>query len=103
MILIHDFNTGIGYNISSGHLGAAVCKPFNLTLREWDATEDENHHSRMKTTHELFNTPKTNGSSALVYKGTASVRGISADIWVGKGVMKSRGLNRTIEVLKSFI
>lgn len=97
VMLIHDFNTGIGYNISSGHLGADVCRPFNLTLTEWDASEDENHHIRMKTTHELFNTPKTNGSSALVYKGTASVRGISADIWVGKGVRKSRRQNRTIE------
>ena len=102
VMLIHDFNTGIGYNISSGHLGADVCRPFNLTLTDWDASEDENHHIRMKTTHELFNTPKTNGSSALVYKGTASVRGISADIWVGKGVRKSRRQNRTIEVLQGF-
>lgn len=96
MILIHDFNTGIGYNISGGQSGS-VCELFNLTLKEWDSADDGNHHIRMKTTHELFNTPRINGSSPLVYKGTASVRGISADIWVGKGVRKSRRLNRTVE------
>ena len=99
VILIHDFNTGIGYNISSGHPGAE-CKPFNLTLaglpKIWEGIDDGNHHIRMKTTQELFSTPRTNGSSTLVYKGSASVRGISADIWVGKTVMK-RG-NVTFEV-----
>ena len=95
-ILIHDFNTGISYNISGGQYGTS-CRLFNLTLREMDATDDGSHHIRMKTTQELFNTPHTNGSSSLVYKGSTTVRGISADIWVGKAVWKWK--NRTFEVL----
>ena len=60
------------------------------------------HHIRMKTTQELFNIPQRNGSSPLIYKGTASVRGISADIWVGKFLRRNTKTNKSHEVTEVF-
>lgn len=100
VILIHDFNTGIRYNISTGKSGT-VCAASLLTAKNadnWFAADAGHHHIRMKTTHDLFNTPQRNGSSPLVYKGSASVRGINADIWVGKTLMKDRTTNESHEV-----
>lgn len=95
---IEDFNTGIGYNITN-YLGSSTCSLYNITQRSMGAAEDENHHIRMKTTQELFGgSPGKNGSSMLVYKGSASVRGINADIWMGKRVFKRN--NKSHEVIR---
>lgn len=100
IILIHDFNTGIGYNISSHHPGT-TCRLFNITLKNWDATDDGSHHIRMKTAQELGEGfTGTNGSSALVYKGTATVRGMGADIWVGKTNMKIKNVTYQVKTFK---
>lgn len=100
-LVIHDFNTGIGYNISGYH-GRAMCSLFNLTKApmNWDVTEDESHHIRMKTTQEIFEGSGKNGSSRLMYKGLASVRGIIADIWTGK--MSFQRHNKTYEVVSEW-
>ena len=98
ILRIEDFNTGIGYNITN-YLGEATCSLYNLTQRSMGAAEDENHHIRMKTTQELFEiSPGKNGSSMLVYKGSASVRGINADIWIGKRIFKRH--NKSDEVIR---
>ena len=99
VLRIYDFNTGIIYNISSGKTGT-VCKASYETLNNdsWIAADSKHHHIRMKTTQELFNVPQRNGSSPLVYKGTASVRGISAEVWVGKAKAKNRKTNKSYEV-----
>lgn len=99
VLTIHDFNTGIIYNISSGKSGA-VCKTSFETLKNdrWFAVDSGHHHIRMKTTQELFNVPQRNGSSPLIYKGTASVRGINADIWVGRATRMNRKTNKSYEV-----
>jgi len=103
VLIIHDFNTGIIYNISSGKTGT-VCNTSFETLNndKWFAEESEHHHIRMKTTQELFNIPRRNGSSPLVYKGTASVRGINTDIWVGKTMIMNRKTNKSHEVTEVF-
>lgn len=94
ILTIKDFNTGIGYNITN-YLGSSTCSLYNITQRSMEAAEDENHHIRMKTTQELFEgSPGKNGSSMLVYKGSASVRGINADIWMGKRVFKRNNKSR---------
>ncbi|KAK2573111.1 hypothetical protein P5673_002147 [Acropora cervicornis] len=97
ILTIEDFNTGIGYNITN-FLGSSTCSLYNITQRSMGTAEDENHHIRMKTTQELFGgSPGKNGSSMLVYKGSASVRGINADIWMGKRVFKRN--NKSHEVI----
>ena len=96
ILSIEDFNTGIGYNITN-YLGNATCSLYNITQRSMGATEEKNHHLRMKTTQELFEgSPGKNGSSLLVYKGSASVRGINADIWTGKRVFKRHNKSREV-------
>ena len=103
IILIHDFNTGIGYNISSHHPGT-TCRLFNITLKTWDATDDGSHHIRMKTVQELWERLMgANGSSALVYKGTATVRGMGADIWVGKTNMKRKNVTYQVKTVPLFL
>ena len=98
ILTIEDFNTGIGYNITN-YLGISSCSLYNITQRSMGAVKDENHHIRMKTTQELFGgSPGKNGSSKLVYKGSASVRGINADIWTGKRVFKQH--NKSHEVIR---
>lgn len=98
ILTIEDFNTGIGYNITN-YLGSSTCSLYNITQRSMGAAEDENHHIRMKTTQELFGgSPGKNGSSMLVYKGSASVRGINADIWMGKRVFERN--NKSHEVIR---
>lgn len=99
VVQIFDFNTGFHYNISTGISGPA-CKVVILTDKtdSWFGASDGNHHIRLKTTQELFNTPQTNGSTPLVYKGSASVRGIATDIWVGKASGVSRRTNQSYEV-----
>lgn len=93
---IFDFNTGIHYNISTGKSGTE-CKTTILTAKDWLGAKDGNHHIRLKTTQELFNTPQRNGSTPLVYKGSGSVRDIAADIWVGKATGVDRK-NKSYEV-----
>lgn len=101
LTLIHDFNRGIGYNISRHHTGA-TCSLFNLTVKNWDVTLDESHHIRMKTAQELFySSTLTNGSSPLMYKGSASVRGVNADIWVWKSTLKMRNKTRQVKTIGS--
>lgn len=101
LTLIHDFNRGIGYNISRHHTGA-TCSLFNLTVKNWDVTLDESHHIRMKTAQELFySSALTNGSSPLMYKGSASVRGVNADIWVWKSTLKMRNKTRQVKTIGS--
>ena len=68
----------------------------------WFAVDSEHHRIRMKTTQELFNVPQRNGSSPLVYKGTTSLRGINADIWVGKAMLMKRKTNESYEVTEVF-
>ena len=103
MLTIHDFNTGIIYNISSGKTGT-VCNTSFETLNndKWFAEYNEHHRIRMKTTQELFNVPQRNGSSPLVYKGTASVRGINADVWIGETMAMNRKTNKSYEVTEVF-
>ena len=100
VVTIHDFNTGISYNISTGKTGP-VCNISALSslTGTWDVYRDGHHHIRMKTTHQLFNTPQRNGSSPLIYKGSSTVRGIDVDIWVGKGMIKKRTSNESTEVI----
>ena len=102
VLTIYDFNTGIFYKILSGKTGT-VCKTAYETLNNSRGivVDSKHHHIRMKTTQELFSVPQRNGSSPLVYKGTASVRGISADIWVGKAKGMSRKTNKSSEVTLS--
>ena len=94
VILIHDFNTGIGYNITTG----ATCSLFNLTLRNFDATDDGSHHIRMKTSQDFFKS--SSGSSTFVYKGAAFVRGIAADVWVGKGIEMRNDVTLQVKTLR---
>ncbi|XP_022783537.1 uncharacterized protein LOC111324282 [Stylophora pistillata] len=103
VVTVHDFNTGISYNISTGKSGP-VCKISALSslIHAVDVHSDGHHHIRMKTTHELFNTPQRNGSSPLIYKGSTTVRGIDVDIWVGKGMIKNRTTNESTEVIQEY-
>ena len=98
VLTIHDFNTGIIYNISSNKSGTVCKASFETHNDRWFAADSGHHHIRMRTTQELFNIPQRNGSSPLVYKGTASVRGIDADIWVGKFIAMNRKTNKSREV-----
>ena len=101
VILIHDFNTGIGYNISTRHPGT-TCSLFNLTLRNFDATDDGSHHIRMRTSQDFFKSSlRADGSSdTFVYKGAAFVRGIAADVWVGKGIEMIGNVIHQVKALK---
>ena len=87
VVQIHDFNTGIGYNMSTPNKqNQHGCHLFNITDKTWDATDAGNHHIRMKTTQELFNSQNGNQTATIVYKGVSSIREIEADVWVSNGI-----------------
>ena len=92
--IIHDFNSGIGYNIT---VRTSRCKIFALEANNsfMDATEDNHHHLRMKTAQELL---MGRNGSALFYTGSSNVRGIDADIWVNKRVKWHKKPNTSIMV-----
>lgn len=72
---IHDFNTGILYEINSR---TAECEMKPLTNKSWDSTEgDDHHHIRMRTSEEFFGL----NHDDYIYEGQASVRGIQADVF----------------------
>lgn len=91
--IIHDFQHGVKYNIS----GFVCQNATRLTKKNtpWDGKETKGHHLEMMNPTEMMFLHAN--KSAVVYVGSANVRGIEADVWM----FKRKSVYSKIEVIVS--
>lgn len=92
--IIHDFYHGVKYNIS-GYVCNNVTRLTKNNTR-WDGKETKDHHLELMSPSEMMFRGKI---SSFIYKGTASVRGIPADVWI----MKTESPYSKMQVRTTFI